>query len=244
VPDDAHPSGGEGTPSHPMLQHLVAAAEGRFPAVDGGITVVPPLGDGRVAVVSFTGHAVIAADVAPADLFALGADGFGGATHPRVLLHLADLGGPSGWIGSLDVTLVASGRRSPDDEPPSDRSDPVLPLTDRWDDHPRVEHARTLRSDVRVHGDERGLVTIATGLGGRCEMSVAVADGTGGGGTGRSLIRAARALVDAGTPLFAGVAPGNARSLRAFLAEGFAPIASEVLISPASRDRAVAQRGA
>jgi hypothetical protein len=34
----------------------------------------------------------------------------------------------------------------------------------------------------------------------------------------------------AGTAVFAAVSPGNARSLRAFLACGFKPVASEVLI--------------
>jgi hypothetical protein len=41
------------------------------------------------------------------------------------------------------------------------------------------------------------------------------------------------ALLPAGEPLFAAVSPGNARSLRAFLAVGFTPVASEVIITPA-----------
>jgi hypothetical protein len=39
-------------------------------------------------------------------------------------------------------------------------------------------------------------------------------------------------LVPAGEPVFAAVAPGNACSLRAFLAAGFTPVGSEVIIQP------------
>jgi hypothetical protein len=60
-------------------------------------------------------------------------------------------------------------------------------------------------------------------------MSVELA-GAGERGTGRGVIRDARRPVPAGEPVFAAVAPGNARSLRAFLAAGFVPLGSEVLI--------------
>jgi hypothetical protein len=53
--------------------------------------------------------------------------------------------------------------------------------------------------------------------------------GPGERGTGRGLIGDALRLVPAGEPVFAAVAPGNARSLRAFLAAGFTPLGSEVL---------------
>ncbi len=43
------------------------------------------------------------------------------------------------------------------------------------------------------------------------------------------LIRAARGLVPPGQYLFAPVAPGNARALRAALAAGFRPLGGEVL---------------
>jgi len=49
-------------------------------------------------------------------------------------------------------------------------------------------------------------------------------------GFGRELIDEARRLVPAGEPVFAAVAPGNARSLRAFLASGFVPLGSEVIL--------------
>ncbi|WP_262505693.1 hypothetical protein [Streptomyces sp. TRM68367] len=51
-------------------------------------------------------------------------------------------------------------------------------------------------------------------------------------GHGRSLLSDALSLVPEGEPVFAAVSPGNARSLRAFLACGFTPIGSEVLLRP------------
>jgi hypothetical protein len=52
---------------------------------------------------------------------------------------------------------------------------------------------------------------------------------------GRKVARAAAALVPAGEPLWAQVAPGNAASLRAVGAAGFVPVGAEVLFprSPA-----------
>jgi hypothetical protein len=49
---------------------------------------------------------------------------------------------------------------------------------------------------------------------------------------GRSLLEDALALVPHGEPVFAAVSPGNARSLRAFLAAGFVPLGSETIIRP------------
>ncbi|MGF1648327.1 MAG: hypothetical protein ACFCVF_15595 [Kineosporiaceae bacterium] len=93
-----------------------------------------------------------------------------------------------------------------------------------------MNFARSLRRDVRVHGDDRGLVTVSEGLAGRCEISVEAAPGASTG-AGRSLVADARGLVPADRAVFAAVSPGNARSLRAFLATGFVPIASEVIIT-------------
>ena len=64
-------------------------------------------------------------------------------------------------------------------------------------------------------------------------MSIEVNPEGQGRGWGRTLIAEARGLVPPGEPLFAAVSPGNARSLRAFLACGFTPLGSEVLIRPA-----------
>lgn len=202
---------------HPLLQLFLAAANGRFPPPDGTVVVVAsPAADQR-AVVAFTGHAVIAAAVDPGDARALGADGFGGALHPRVLAWLA---GADGTIGVNDVTLVARGQGG----------SPALAARHDLEDHHRVWHARALRHDVQVLGDERGLVTLGLGLAGRLEMSVEADPGLHGTGAGRALIAAALTSVPAGEPVFAAVSPGNARSLRAFLAVGFVPVASELII--------------
>jgi hypothetical protein len=205
---------------HPLLQLLLNAAEGRFPPVDGGVTVMPALDRGRACSIGFTGHAVVATDLDPAEVRSREPDGFGGSLAPDFLRWLA---GAGGGIGTIDVTLVARGQGG-SGSPPPPRPDLA--------DHPRVRYAQEIRSDVRVFGDERGVVTLASGLAGRPELSIEAAPDGQGHGAGRSLLRDALSLVPSGAPLFAAVAPGNARSLRAFLAVGFVPIGSEVLITP------------
>lgn len=202
---------------HPLLSVWLSAASGRFPPVDGGVTTVAPFGNGLEAVVSFTGHAYLVTALTHDAFDGDRLDGFGAALQPSVLQRLA---GPHGVVGVLDATLVARGL-----------GDGRLPQRPDLDDHPRSQHARQLRSDVRVHGDERGLVTIGVGHAGRTEMSVEVFD-DGAQGTGRALIIEALRLVPVGEPVFATVAPGNARSLRAFLAVGFSVLGSEVWIRP------------
>jgi hypothetical protein len=204
--------------AHPLLPHLLAAADGRFPPVDGGCTVLPPLPGGLACSVAFTGHAFVATARPPAAVLARGPDGFGAATAPDFLRWLA---GPTGWIDVIDATLVARGTGGPG-----------LPARLDAASHPRVQQAKSLRRDVRVYGDERGLVTLAVGLAGRTELSIEAEPAGQGRGWGRSLLRDALGLVRAGEPVFAGVAPGNARSLRAFLAVGFVPLGSEVTIRP------------
>lgn len=217
--DDERSRAGHAKTVHPLLSHLLAAADGRFPPTDGGCTVLPPLPGGLACSVAFTGHALVATAHPPEAVLARGADGFGGSLAPDFLRWLA---GPAGWIDVIDATLVARGTGGPG-----------LPSRTGADSHPRVQHARSIRRDVRVYGDERGLVTLAVGLAGRTELGIEAAPEGQGRGWGRSLLRDALGLVPAGAPVFAGVAPGNARSLRAFLAVGFVPLGSEVTIRPA-----------
>lgn len=202
---------------HPLHRAFLDAAAGRFPPVDGGVSIVPTWRAGLAAIVAFTGHAVVAADVAAQGLKALGADGYGGALHPRVQSFVA---GPRGSIGVIDATLVRRGLGGGSG----------LGARDDFDAHRRVVYARKIRDDVRVVGDERGFVTFASGLAGRHELSVEAADDGQGRGWGRSLVADALRDVPEGEPIFAAVAPGNARSLRAFLALGFTPIGSEVVL--------------
>lgn len=201
----------------PLLSVLLAAADGSFPPVDGCVRFVPPPRAGLQAVVSFTGHAIIATDLPEHGFATFSLDGYGAALAPQVLQHLA---GPGGEVGCIDVVLAARGLAGGD-----------IPLRTDLDDHPRVRSARRLRQDVRVYGDERGLVTLGTGLAGRIELSVECPDDRQGHGAGRSLIRDSLGLVAPDQPVFAAVSPGNARSLRAFLAVGFIPLGSEVLIT-------------
>ncbi|MFD8598311.1 hypothetical protein ACFV1L_25230 [Kitasatospora sp. NPDC059646] len=206
--------------SHPLLGYFLNAAEGKFPPVDGGVTVLPALGNGLECSVAFTGHAVVATALGDTEVRAQEPDGFGESMAPGFLRHLA---GPGGWIGCLDATLVGRGSGGP----------AQLEPLDGVDGHPRVQHAREVRSEVGVYGDRRGLVTLARGLAGRRELSIELHHPEEPGpGRGRSLITDALTLLPDGEPVFAAVSPGNARSLRAFLACGFTPIGSEVLLRP------------
>jgi GNAT superfamily N-acetyltransferase len=203
---------------NPIGQALQAAIEGGFPPSDGAVDVVEPYLAGVEAVVAFTGHAVVATELPGDRVLAAGADGYGGATSPAVAQLLA---GPDGEIDTLDVLLVARG---------TGRTG--LPEVSGAGGHPRVRHARHWRTDVSVHGDERGLVTIGRGVGWLPELSFEVHPDRRGAGAGRSLLADALGLVPEGEPVLAAAAPGNAASLRAILAVGFVPIGSVQLIRP------------
>lgn len=205
----------ESSPEHPLLSVLVDAACGIFPAADGRAVFVPPLRPGLEAVVSLTGRVYLATALLAQDFNDLALDGFGAALDPTVLLRLA---GAGGTVGVVDATLVTRGTGGGGPPPREDLKG-----------HPRVAYAQALRQDVRVHGDGRGLVTVACGMAGRTEMSVEAAPGQEPG-AGRSLIRDALGLVPEGEPVFASVSPGNARSLRAFLSASFRPVGSEVVV--------------
>ena len=199
---------------HPLLAIFRDAATGRFPEMDGGVTFLPELGEGREAVVCFTGHAFIASRLTADDLSDLAPDGLGRALHPEVLLRMA---GPRGSIGSIDITMFAEGLGGG-----------ALVPRPELDHHPRVAFARARREQVRAYGSPDGLFTLGLGLGGRREMSV---ENSPDGPRGRHLIHQALTMTPHGEHLFAAVAPGNARSVRSFLACGFIPVASEVLVS-------------
>jgi hypothetical protein len=75
-------------------------------------------------------------------------------------------------------------------------------------------------------------VILGRGLAGRWEVAVEVHGFSRNQGHGRALAAAVRHLVPEDRPLWAQVAPGNASSLRAFLAAGYAPVGSEILLTP------------
>jgi hypothetical protein len=208
--------------AHPLAAVLDAAAAGAFPPPDGAVEMMPPDPWGWSAIIALTGHAYVLADVDPAVLLAAGADGYGGASHPAVQRAVA---GRDGAIGSVDAVLVGRGEAGP-----------ALARRRDLDDHPRVRRARAHRREVEVHGDDAGLVVIGRGLVDRCELAVELFEpsAAGGAGHGRRLIRAGLATLAPGAVCWAQVSPGNAASLRAFLACGFVPIGSEILIRPAA----------
>jgi GNAT superfamily N-acetyltransferase len=200
---------------------LVAAAAGTFPPPDGVTEVLASPPGWCDAVVGFTAHLVVAGAVDPDEVLAhLPIDDIGAAMDVRFLTWLAER--LRAEPGMLDAVLAAE---------PSD-AEPSLVLTEASaTDHPRVQRAARYRSDLRVfEGEGRGSVlTIGRGLAGRLEVSVEVDPGGRDAGLGRALAEAARTLAPAGEPLFAQVSPGNAASIRAFLAAGYRPIGSEVL---------------
>jgi len=77
------------------------------------------------------------------------------------------------------------------------------------------------------------MITLGTGIGGLQEIGVEVPALDRNRGVGRSLVADALGLVPAGEPVLGAVAPGNAASLRAFLAAGFQPVGAAHLVRPA-----------
>jgi GNAT superfamily N-acetyltransferase len=198
---------------------LREAAGGRFPPPDGAVEVLPSPAGPADAVVAFTAHHVVAASVDPGWVCRQLPEGdLGAAMRAPFLVRLGErLGARPGMV---DVVMVA---------PPS-IDGPGLELDPADGDHPRLARARRYRAGVRGFRDGRGgLVVIGTGLAGRWEVSVEVDEEARDRGLGTALARAAPRLVPAGEPLFAQVSPGNAASLRCFLAAGYRPIGAEVL---------------
>jgi GNAT superfamily N-acetyltransferase len=209
--------------THPLRTILEDAARGRFPPQDGEVRIVPPAPGRSDAVVAFTSHHLIAADVDVEEVRCHLPDGdLAAPLSPAFLAWLGDR--IESAPGSVDVVLAASGRAAGPDDPP-------LRLAGATS-HDRVERAGRYRDDVAVYADADGVGVIAlgSGLAGRHELAVEIDEAARGRGLGRRLILAARALVPPEEFVFAQVAPGNAASLRAFLAAGFAPVGSEVLL--------------
>ncbi len=205
---------------HPLGRILHDAANGTFPPADGSVRVVPPGGPGDMeAIVELTGTAFVATTLSEDEVLGPDVDGFGGVVHPDVQRRLA---GPNGWIGAHDMTLVRRGT-----------GDATLPARPDLADHPRIVFGGNHRRVDLVHGDERGVVGVGRGLCDRWEVGLELAEDTPAGrGHGRELVRQAVGLVPEGEWLFAEIAPGNAASVRAFLAVGFVPIGAQVRYRP------------
>src|SRR6266545_2152031 len=191
--------------SHPLLEVLVAAANGRPPSPDCSVELLPPPPGPVHAVLTFTAHAYVAAPVDPERLRArLRRDDPGAASQPAFLAWLAsELGRRAGQI---DMVLAATHLDKP---PPLD-----LEPCDDLAAHPRVARANRYRGHLRVlaERDGGGLLLLGRGLVG-------------------ALAPTARHLVPQGEALFAQVTPANVASVRALLAAGYSPVASEVLLA-------------
>ncbi|MFG3194775.1 GNAT family N-acetyltransferase [Streptomyces sp. NPDC048208] len=201
---------------------LAGVARGLFPPPDGGVTILPQPSRRDAGVLGFTAHAVVVTDEDPAwiraRLAALDRDPLAAPLHPRFLTALMDRTGRT--AETVDALLVGA--------PLPGR--PAVELREIADTgHPRVVRARARRDAVRVWRADGGVLVLGRGLGGRVEVAVEVGEEARHRGLGRALATAARHL--AGEPVWAQVAPGNARSVRAFLAAGYRPVGAEVLLS-------------
>ncbi|WP_318201290.1 GNAT family N-acetyltransferase [Streptomyces sp. SCL15-4] len=204
-----------------LREILDAAAAGVFPPADGGTTVVAQPSPRDAGVLSFTAHTVVFTDEDPGwvakALRAADCDPLAASLHPRFLTALLDRTGRT--AETIDAVLV--GEPLP--------GGPACALREIEDPgHPRIAYARRRRDEVRAWSADGGVLVMGRGVAGRLEVSVEVDAGARHRGLGRLLVRAARQL--AGEPLWAQVAPGNARSLRAFQAAGYRPVGAELLL--------------
>ncbi|MDJ1138082.1 GNAT family N-acetyltransferase [Streptomyces iconiensis] len=213
-----------------LAKLLDTVARGGFPPPDGSLTVLPQPSPRDAGVLALTGRSVVFADADPGRIRGLLPPGdLGAALGPPFLTALCAAMGRE--AGSIDVLLALPpgapvGRFGPGGLATS----AGLAETDARA-HPRVARALAHRDDVRVWEARGGTVLTGRGVTGRWEVAVEVDEAARGAGLGRQLAAAARGLVPANEVLWAQVAPGNAASLRAFLAVGFLPVGAEVLLS-------------
>ena len=229
--------------------HIVVAADvdadwiaAELPPGDLAAPLNPPF---LTALSAKTGRAVNAIDLmllasstskAPAGLTE--AEAPAGSTEAKAPAGLTEAAAPAGLTQAevpAGLTQVKAPAGLTDAEAPAGLTQVEVPaglteVTDR--EHPRVRRALQFRDDVRVYADQQGgLVLTGRGLAGRWECAVEVPDTYRNAGAGRRLAAAARSLVPPDTSVWAQVTPGNAASLRAFLAAGFRPIGSEALLT-------------
>jgi GNAT superfamily N-acetyltransferase len=184
------------------------------------LTLLPQPEPRHAAVLGFTAHIVVVADVTDSWLAGQLRPGeMSEAFTPPFLGRLATHLGRR--VPAIDLVVLA---------PPADGS-PALDLTAVTEpDHPRVKRALRYRDDVRVYTTPGGVLILGRGFAGRWEVALEVEPSHQGRGLGRALAAAARHLVPAGRSVWAQVAPGNAASVRAMLAAGYRPVGQEALL--------------
>jgi hypothetical protein len=213
-----------GTGDAKLREICEKAARGAFPPPAWGLELLP--GPERVvaAVLAFTGHHIVAADIDEDQIRRhLDRHDVAAPFNPVFLAWIGER--LEARVGHIDVTMSRFGSGPGDDwlrpvaEPP---------------DNERVRRARQLRSEISFLSppDRRAVVSLGLGLAGRHEVSMEVGDESDRSqGLGTRLVLAAVARVPADTVVFAGVAPGNARSLRCLLRAGFRPIGAECIFT-------------
>ena len=208
------------TQCHPLAVLLDGVAAGRFPPADGGVTILSQPSPREAGVLAFTAHSVIFTDVDPA--WIRGQLDAGDLSAPVLPPFLEALCARTGRKANCaDMLCVAAAR------PGAPR---IALSATQAAGHPRVARALRYRYDVRTWEVPGGIVTLGRGVAGRWEVAVEVDPDHRGRGLGRDLAAAARHLVPDGSPLWAQITPGNAASVRAFLAAGYRPVGSEVLL--------------
>lgn len=211
--------------AHPLAGIFAAVGRGIYPAFDALTEVQPAAPGAEAAVVAFTGHHVVAADVPPAwverfcppgDLLA--------PLSPAFLLALGRRLGCQPRSTCLVFCATGAGG-----EPPV-----CLEQVRENGVHPRIVRAQRYRTEVRVYQtpDGNAMLTLGRGLAGRWEAGFEVDPEHRNRGLGRLLVAASRQLVEPGEPLFMQVAIGNMASIRAILVGGFLPVCTEVLFYP------------
>jgi GNAT superfamily N-acetyltransferase len=203
----------------PLAALLDGVAAGRYPPPDGSVTIVPQPSPRDVGVLAFTAHSVIFADLDPAWVGdQLDPEDLSAPVQPPFLQAMsAKTGLPANCV---DLLCVAQARPGPA---------PIALTPAEARDHPRVARAYRFRDDVRTWEVPGAVLTLGRGVAGRWEVAVELDEDHRGRGLGRSLAAAARHLVPGGAPLWAQITPGNAASVRAFLAAGYQPVGAEVL---------------
>lgn len=206
---------------HELRKLLERVARGVFPDPDGAVEFVDQPGPRDCGVIAFTAHSVVFADVDREWMRALlPAGDVSAPLNPPFLRALEERTGRR--VDNLDLLAVAGALAGP----------PPLPLVEITDvDHPRIRRALQHRDEVRAWQSEGGVVLLGRGVAGRWEIAVEVEDAHRGQGLGRRLARAGRHLLGTGQAVWAQIAPGNAASVRAFLAAGFLPAGAEALLT-------------
>jgi GNAT superfamily N-acetyltransferase len=202
------------------LADLLGQVERGEPLLTDPWLSVVPAPSGNPVVLSFPGRIVVAADLDERWVRDQVPDGDLSAPMNPPFLHALEqkLGRR---VNCLDGLYLA---------PPSTGA-PELPMREVDDlDHPRVRRARRYRPELRIWTTDGGVVVVGRGVAGRWESAIEVDPAYRGRGLGRALASAARHLGGEERPLWAQISPGNAASVRAFLAAGYRPVGAEALL--------------